>query len=585
MESRRTPIFRVAMVLTAAVAAAPSAEAVLFELTRIAGPGTPVPDAGDTLLSAVLPRLDEQDDRTVLFSADAPTAIRDGLYTGTGGAIQPLITVAQLPNDFGVTAAGFSGDDYLADVANPNGPGSAFVSGTAGGSPSLAFAEGDPAPGRTDSATLTKLSFLNADNGFGAFSSLFSARMSTDNSLGLYFSNGGGLGRVVDNQTIGPDGDNLVLNGAAAIDRGPFGTNVVFRANAGLYRFSDGSGITRLISDIAVTVPGRSGRTFTALNPIDANDGEVLLHGTYFNGPRTPAHLRGGLYHLDAAGMLHRVYDSDQAAPGFDPNDLFSRFPPAGASLSGSSVAAVTSPGDGFENGLFTTLGTGELIKLVATGDLIDGKPVSRVDMTEQGLAGNSIAFGVTFNDFTHAVYRADVIAGSIVGLPVTPTSISGNTSLFDDVNVGGDNGLGTDPDAPLFTEVDPADQFLYELLDGPEFASVILPDSLGDAFDLFIFDGGEQPLFVKTLVANEQHFFEPSVDRFLLIRAPDDAEAPVLDDVGLFDDPMVQPPFVAGLTFTGPGVARFTVTPIPEPASLALLAGASLLLAVRRHR
>ena len=116
-----------------------------------------------------------------------------------------------------------------------------------------------------------------------------------------------------------------------------------------------------------------------------------------------------------------------------------------------------------------------------------------------------------------------------------------------------------------------------YQISDGdPLFASVMLPDIGNGLFDLYLFDGND---WVKNavLAAGQQHFFSGNgVDRFRILGIEPDA--------GI--DPTDATAFITYLTFASDGRFSGTMTPItaevPEPASIALLAGSLLLLGLR---
>ena len=116
-----------------------------------------------------------------------------------------------------------------------------------------------------------------------------------------------------------------------------------------------------------------------------------------------------------------------------------------------------------------------------------------------------------------------------------------------------------------------------YQIGDGdPLFASVMLPDIGNGLFDLYLFDGND---WVKNavLAAGQQHFFSGNgVDRFRILGIEPDA--------GI--DPTDATAFITYLTFASDGRFSGTMTPItaevPEPASIALLAGSLLLLGLR---
>ena len=51
----------------------------------------------------------------------------------------------------------------------------------------------------------------------------------------------------------------------------------------------------------------------------------------------------------------------------------------------------------------------GALTKVVAQGDVLDGKTISSLDVEKQGRDGYRIAFGALFDDDSRAIYIAEV--------------------------------------------------------------------------------------------------------------------------------------------------------------------------------
>lgn len=142
-----------------------------------------------------------------------------------------------------------------------------------------------------------------------------------------------------------------------------------------------------------------------------------------------------------------------------------------------------------------------------------------------------------------------------------------------------GDTGFGIDPTQPIFVDPFVATGYVYEV-SGSTFATVLIPDSIGDgAYNLYTWNGTGYD-FVAEILAGEQFDFlslDPAgISKFMI----DGIE------MGAGLDPLDPLAFVTGLTFTSGGTLTVTQIPIatcdgspdcsssvPEPGTLALLA------------
>jgi hypothetical protein len=108
-----------------------------------------------------------------------------------------------------------------------------------------------------------------------------------------------------------------------------------------------------------------------------------------------------GIY-VDRAGVLERIVEFGATLPGS--SDTF------------TSLNHVSADGDTVvfhaSSALATGIGIyawrdGQLMKVVVSGDVIDGKPVAQVYLGHNALSGNRVAFRVWFEDFSFAIYTA----------------------------------------------------------------------------------------------------------------------------------------------------------------------------------
>jgi hypothetical protein len=137
-----------------------------------------------------------------------------------------------------------------------------------------------------------------------------------------------------------------------------------------------------------------------------------------------PPLMRSGIY-TDIGGLT-LVADAGAATPGA-PGFTFVGF--GDPSLAGDDVAFIANsvgpvqPGPGpapqpMLQGLYVEI-NGVLQKILDANDLLDGKAIAGFAFGPEGFDGNSLAFVVSFRDFSFAVYRAD-IAGVSVPIPGT---------------------------------------------------------------------------------------------------------------------------------------------------------------------
>ncbi len=148
---------------------------------------------------------------------------------------------------------------------------------------------------------------------------------------------------------------------------------------------------------------------------------------------------------------------------------------------------------------------------------------------------------------------------------------------------VVGDLGVGNSQSIPIYVDPVLAVGYDYQILSGPNFDSVLLPNIGDGLFDLFLFDPVlSQWVFDSNVDAGVTHLFgSGGIDRFRILGI--EASAAL--------DPNDPNAFVTGLTFTDPGTVDFTMTPIQhefnvdEPPTFALFGISLLGLAFIRRR
>ncbi|HIK06461.1 MAG TPA: PEP-CTERM sorting domain-containing protein [Trichormus sp. M33_DOE_039] len=149
---------------------------------------------------------------------------------------------------------------------------------------------------------------------------------------------------------------------------------------------------------------------------------------------------------------------------------------------------------------------------------------------------------------------RNGQLPGSTPENPLLPIVIDG--AFVFDFNIG-------DPNRPIFIDPIVAVGYDYIVDSGPNFASVLLPENIGDGlYDLWTFDDVLQDFVDAGIVltgGDTYNFGGSGVNRFRILGIEPAAEL----------DPNDPTAFVTGLTFTGAGQVQLRQIPITEDTDI----------------
>lgn len=169
----------------------------------------------------------------------------------------------------------------------------------------------------------------------------------------------------------------------------------------GIYRYANGT-LTRVV-DTSTPVPGGTGNFFNIGN-FCVDGGNVTFIGIGSNA-------EFGIYEADASGTLRVIADRSTAAPG---GQTFSQFYTLSCSDGDVAFTAATNVNP---TGLYKEI-NGRFVKVLRTGDTLDGKTVENLSLSQESMDGNEIAFKVEFSNSTDGLYVA------VVGCRPAPTRL-----------------------------------------------------------------------------------------------------------------------------------------------------------------
>ena len=226
---------------------------------------------------------------------------------------------------------------------------------------------------------------------------------------GIYINVGGSLNVVADTNTPIPGSTgNFTDFGDISFEQG----NVAFRGGISSYfpfsvslppdefgLYTNVGGSLSVVADLNTPIPGGSGN-FTGFSSPSLDNGNVAFLGF--------GSSQAGIY-TKVGGSLNVVADLNTPIPGGTGN--FTSFIDSSSNLSfdnGSVVFVGNGNPDGSQQGIYTTLG-GELVKVIAKNDSLDGKIINAVILGSEALSGERIAFSAVFTDGSQGIYVASL--------------------------------------------------------------------------------------------------------------------------------------------------------------------------------
>ena len=257
-------------------------------------------------------------------------------------------------------------------------------------------------------------------------------------------SGGDGLRTVATRGTAAPDGMGAFTDAARPVVRGDdvwfFGRYTDGPSSGGEGVFLSRDGTLTAVAHSGTPVPGRPGERFTSISPPRGDRGEVAFYasGTGFNSGvyrtvggalvrvgdgyfpdntaidhdgrdtsftgRRPIDTGYSLW-IDRDGTVRRIATSGDPTP--DGTGHFDFSPALVTTSVDAGHVAFTAVFDAADNlAVFTDAG-GPLTRLVGFGDRLFDKKVTNVQISQDALSGNAIAFAATFSDNTSGVYLA----------------------------------------------------------------------------------------------------------------------------------------------------------------------------------
>ncbi|HEX7184173.1 MAG TPA: hypothetical protein VF756_20260 [Thermoanaerobaculia bacterium] len=390
------------------------AQTVTF--TKVADTGTPIPGGTGTFGSPLPFQGVALDEGTVAFSASGQND-QEGVYAWSGGALRRVADGSTLMPTNGQPLEFFGGpssdDGRIVFTGYTSFIGQEGIFRDTAGSLQLVVGPNTSVPGGSGNFNSFGPSVALHGNDLvfiGGVQDFFG----THSQQGVYALLSGSLVRIADLNTTIPGGTTH-FNGFRQV--GFDGSTIAFSvpipattADQAIYRYANGT-LTRVV-DTNTPVPGGTGSFFNIGN-FCVDGGNVTFIGIGSNA-------EFGIYEADASGTLRVIADRSTVAPGG--SQTFNQF--YTLSCSDGNVAFTAATNAINPVGLYKEI-NGRFVKVLRTGDTLDGKTVESLSLSQESMDGSEIAFKVEFTDSTDGLYVA------AVGCQPTPTRLCLNGGRF----------------------------------------------------------------------------------------------------------------------------------------------------------
>ena len=251
----------------------------------------------------------------------------------------------------------------------------------------------------------------SADGGMIAFVGRYDAMR-----LGVYLDSPSGLARVADTTTSIPnETHNFETFGSVVLSDGQLTFTGGTSSKRGIYLYDNASKEFTTLTDTTTPIPGRVGNFlgFSGGPGIDLDDGQVaFLDSTpnYVNGAYIVDSATGVISTVVAPGMAipdgdGRVFPGDFNAISIDNSRVVVQYAGIDRLISSSHT---DEPPFGLA-GVYGMFG-GSLEKVLAGGDMLDGRRVATVQIGPESLHGDQIALLVSYVGADAGIYVATLI-------------------------------------------------------------------------------------------------------------------------------------------------------------------------------
>ncbi|NJK88078.1 MAG: hypothetical protein HC923_00925 [Myxococcales bacterium] len=181
---------------------------------------------------------------------------------------------------------------------------------------------------------------------------------------------------------------------------------------AGIYKLENGA--LSVLVDTSTPIPGGTG-TFEIVTVIpgfvNAAFGAIGFNGDVMSFVGYGANGQRGVYTLDlSTSSLAVIADTSTVLPGGSPTQIFTAFEHfAGASVGSNGTVVLAGGVEGQVSGLYMQPPGGSLTKIVATGDVVDGKNVVYALASTGAQRANRLAAYLQFSGGSEGIYEINL--------------------------------------------------------------------------------------------------------------------------------------------------------------------------------